>query len=99
MERIDEKKDIEEDTTLISLIEYPSLMRYVGFHGKVIEPELSDLKFAHELQKKLEARGRMKPAADLIIAAMCIHLGATLLTLDRDFMVISEVSDLKVIVE
>jgi hypothetical protein len=98
-ERIKEGKPIHEDIILISLIEYPTLLEYSGFHGKTIEPELVDLKFAHELQKRLAARGRMKGAADLIIAATCIHLGAKLLTRDRDFEDIRKVSDLNVIIE
>ena len=98
-ERIRDGKPIDEDVILISHIEYPMLFEYSGFHGKTIEPDLSDLKLAHELQKRLAARGRMKGAADLIIAATCIHLGATLFTRDHDFEDISKVSDLQVIIK
>jgi predicted nucleic acid-binding protein len=99
IERISEGKPIDEYVCMISLIEYPMLLEYAGFHGKVVEPNLSDLKLAHKLQKRLAVGGRMKPAADLIIAATCLNLGANLLTLDSDFEDIATISELKVILK
>lgn len=82
---------------LISLIKCPKLLDYDGFRGRIVEPDLSDLKFAYELQKKLTIRGKTQGAADLIMAAVCIHLEATLLTSDRHFEEIAKVSKLKVV--
>jgi len=82
---------------MISIIEYPMLADYAHFHGKVLYPELADLELAREIQKKLMERGRMKGAADIIIAATCINTGKSLLTADKDYEEIGKVSQLKIV--
>ncbi len=98
-DRVNEGKPVDEDVSMISIIEYPMLAEYRHFHGKVLYPELADLELARDIQKKLAARGRMKPGADLIIAATCLNTGKTLVTADRDYEEISKVSGLKIVWE
>ena len=95
-DRIGEGEDVDEDVCMISIIEYPLLLEYPRFRGKVLLPELRDFELALDIQRKLVERGRMKPAADLVIAATCINHEEDLVTADRDFQDISKVSDLKV---
>ncbi|MHB8566227.1 MAG: PIN domain-containing protein [Nitrososphaerales archaeon] len=97
VDRISEGKAIDEDVCIISAIEYPRLLEYARFHGKILYPEIADFELALELQNKLKQIGRMKGASDLIIAATCINARQTLLTLDSDFEDISRVSGLKVV--
>ena len=96
IDRAAEGKLIDENVCIITVIEYPMLLEYGRFHGKVLSPESSELQLALELQKKLAKIGRMKSAADLIIAATCINYNEILLTNDSDFYDIAEVSDLKI---
>jgi PIN domain len=96
IDRMREGKKIDENVSMISVIEHPMLMAYARFSGRVLYPELEDLERALELQRKLVERGKMKSSSDLIIAATCINYGETLLTADKDFEDISKVSDLKV---
>jgi predicted nucleic acid-binding protein len=92
-------QEINENVCMISIIEYPLLLEYPRFKGKVLLAELRDFELALEIQRKLMAKGRMKPAADLIIAATCINRGETLRTADSDFEEIRKVSDLKVVLQ
>lgn len=89
-------QEINENVCMISIIEYPPLLEYPRFKGKVLLAELRDFELALEIQRKLMGKGRMKPAADLIISATCINRGETLRTADSDFEEIRKVSDLKV---
>jgi predicted nucleic acid-binding protein len=77
-DRVSEGKPIDEDVSIVSIIEYPAVAEYKYFHGKILYPELADLELARQIQKKLVERGRMKGAADLIISAMCINTGNSL---------------------
>ena len=94
MERVSEGKAINENVSIITLIEYPMLLEYEKFHGEILYPDREDLRLALELQAKLRKIGAMKSAADLIIAATCISNNEPLLTIDRDFGEISDVSNL-----
>lgn len=95
IERVSEGKAIRENATIITVIEYPMILEYKYFYGKIFYPEEEDLNFAVELQNKLREIGRMKGAADLIIAAICINKDEPLLTNDSDFDDIQSVSGLK----
>ncbi len=95
LERVSEGKAIHENTTIITVIEYPMILEYKYFYGKIFYPEAGDLNFAVELQNKLRKIGRMKGSADLIIAAICINKDEPLSTNDSDFDDIQSVSDLK----
>jgi predicted nucleic acid-binding protein len=92
-----EGQEIDENVCMISIVEYPLLLDYTRFKGKVLLAELRDFELALEIQRKLMVKGRMKPAADLIIAATCINLGETLRTADSDFEEIRKVSQLKIV--
>jgi predicted nucleic acid-binding protein len=93
-DRISEGAAIDENVCLVSIIEYPLLLEYLGFKGKVLVAELREFELALDIQRKLMARGKLKPAADLLIAATCISHGETLVTADSDFEEIGKVSAL-----
>ena len=95
IERVNEGKQIDEDVSMMTIIEYPMLLEYARFHGKVLQPEATELELALEIQKRLKEKGRMKNATDLLIAATCINYHEALLTNDSDFGDISDVSDLE----
>ncbi|MDE1762533.1 MAG: DNA-binding protein [Candidatus Micrarchaeota archaeon] len=95
MERTSKGEMINENISMITAIEYPMIFEYDGFCGKILYPEFKDLRLAFNLQKKLERLGRMKGAADLIIAAMCINYSEVLITLDMDFYEIARISSLR----
>ncbi len=87
---------ITDDITIVTLAEYPPIMDYSGFEGRVIYPESEDLDLVVELQEKLRAKGKAKGFADLLIAAICINRNEELHTLDIDFEDICGISNLKV---
>ena len=64
--------------------------------GDIIFPTFGDFILAHRLQLRLMSIGKPKGFADLLIASICINRGERLLTRDRDFLDIAEVSDLQV---
>jgi hypothetical protein len=97
IERVIGGTPIEEDITVITVIEYPTVLGYKGFYGKILYPEEKDLDLAAEIQSKLMKKGVMKGAADLVIAAIAINSGKALLTTDSDFSDISEVSTLRLL--
>lgn len=82
---------------MITVIEYPMILEYAYFRGEILYPETEDLRLVLELQSKLRKIGKMKAAADLIIAATCINKDKTLLTVDSDFEDICRVSELKIV--
>jgi len=77
------------------LIEYPSILEYSRFKGDVIFPTIKDYYTAYEIQKKLMIEGRMKGFADILIASIAINNNEELVTDDKDFIDIAEVSPLK----
>ncbi|MEM4610736.1 MAG: PIN domain-containing protein [Thermoproteota archaeon] len=85
--------------TIVTLVEFPSLLEYSKFQGSVVYPTRSDLDLAVELQLKLRNQGRLKPFSDLLIAAICINRNEDLVTKDADFKEIAEISELKLRVE
>ena len=60
IDRIREGKDIDENVSMISVIEHPMIMDYARFHGRVLYPDLEDLEVALELQRKLVEKGKWK---------------------------------------
>ena len=89
-------KSVHENISFITVIEYPMILEYEKFYGKIFYPDEKDFILALELQRKLRKVGRMKNASDLIIAAMCINNKEGLMTNDSDFDDIADVSDLKI---
>jgi len=53
IELISEGKTINGDASMVSAIEYPRLLEYDGFHGKIIYPDAEDLRLAFDLQRRL----------------------------------------------
>lgn len=95
LDKIRKKEDIRENITVVSMIEYPPILRYIGFKGKIYYPKLEDFKTAYTIQDKLYQVGKMKSFADLILAAICINKKEELVTKDIDFKDIAEASELK----
>ncbi len=93
--RIRRRGTVEESITIITLIEYPSVMEYAGFKGDVIFPTVKDYFLAYDIQRRLMLKGRMKGFADILIASIAINNGEELITDDKDFKDIAEVSSLK----
>ena len=65
IDRVAEGKAIREDITVITAMEYPLILEYKNFYGRIIYPEKEDLDLAVELQSKLGKRGAMKGAETL----------------------------------
>jgi len=93
--RIREKKVINESITVVTLVEYPYILDYAGFNGDIIFPTIKDFYLAYNIQRKLMLRGKMKGFADLLNAAIAINNNEELITNDKDFIDIAEVSELK----
>lgn len=96
LDRIRKRLDIGEDVTVISAIEYPPILEYIGFRGKVFYPRSEEFKLAYEIQERLYRIGKMKGFADLLLASICINRREKLVTKDADFKDIAEASDLEV---
>ncbi|WP_202319180.1 PIN domain-containing protein [Archaeoglobus neptunius] len=94
--RVKIKEEISEDITAVTLVEYPKIIYYKKFYGKILFPDISDFLLAHKLQNELMKVGKPKAFADLVIASIRINRKEELITKDRDFLDIAEVSDLKV---
>lgn len=57
IDRVAEGKAIREGITVITAMEYPLILEYKNFYGRIIYPEKKDLDLAVELQSKLGKRG------------------------------------------
>lgn len=60
IERVSEGRTINENVCMISIIEFPMILEYAGFHGRILYPEMAEMTLALELQRKLKDIGRMK---------------------------------------
>jgi predicted nucleic acid-binding protein len=96
IDKVSEGKEVRENISVMSAIEYPMVLEYKKFYGKVLDCEKQEFALALELQERLRKIGRMKTASDLIIAATCISNKEELLTKDSDFYDIAKVSELKI---
>ncbi len=94
--RIRNGEDIDESITVVSLIEFPYILEYAGFNGKVIFPTLMDYFLAYDIQRRLMSIGKMKGFADILISSITINNNEELVTSDSDFLDIARVSPLKV---
>jgi predicted nucleic acid-binding protein len=95
IERVKGSEPISENTTVITLIEYPPLFEYSKFTGDVLYPAPEDFSEAIELQRRLRKFGMTKGASDLIIATICIRNKEGLITNDGDFKDITKISALR----
>jgi len=96
IDRIRKREEILENITVVTFVEYPKIVLYKKFNGNVIFPTEEDYILAHRIQLKLVKVGKTKPFADVLLASICINRDEELITRDRDFLDIAEVSDLKV---
>lgn len=94
--RIKERRKIDEDLTVVTLAEFPPLLEYKKLYGNVIYPRRGDFDSTVETQQKLRNIGKPKPFSDLLITAICVNRNQELLTKDKDFQDIAQVSNLKV---
>lgn len=96
IDRIKRREEIRENTTAVTFVEYPKIVYYKKFYGKILFPDVEDFMLAHKTQNKLLELGKAKTFADLLIASICINRNEELITKDEDFLDIAKVSDLKV---
>jgi predicted nucleic acid-binding protein len=78
---------------LVTFIEYPRIVYYKHFSGRVIFPLRGDYLLAHKLQLALLKIGRPQAFSDLITAAVVLSRGEELLTYDEDFEEISAAAE------
>ncbi|GEM_PF-238416 len=95
MDRIRGKAEIREDITVVTMVEFPPILRYSKFSGRVIYPVQGDYETAYKLQENLRKIGKPKPFSDLLIASICLNREEELVTSDEDFRDVSQVSKLK----
>jgi len=96
LDRVKLKKEVPENVTVVSVVEWPPLLKYAKFRGKVYYPRLEDFRVAYETQERLYRVGKMMGFADLLLASICVSRNEKLVSNDSDFKNIAEVSDLNV---
>ncbi|RLG53649.1 MAG: DNA-binding protein [Thermoproteota archaeon] len=100
IQRVANGETIDESITSVTLIEFPPIKDYEKFDGKIYFMGEEEQLTAVLLQIKLRKIGSPMSIGDLLIAATCINKNETLLTKDKDFMIIKEVEPtLKVVIE
>ena len=95
IEKVRRREEIKEDITVISIVEFPQILTYRKFSGRIVYPMPEDYELAYKLQLKLMKAGKPKPFSDLLIAAICINRNEELITNDEDFKDIANISNLK----
>ena len=95
IERVRRREEIREDITVVSIVEFPQILAYKKFSGRIVYPMPEDYELAYKLQLKLMKAGKPKPFSDLLIAAICINRNEELLTNDEDFEDLAKISSLK----
>jgi len=95
IERVRRREEIREDITVVSIVEFPQILAYRKFSGRIIYPMPEDYELAYKLQLKLMKARRPKPFSDLLIASICINRNEELITNDEDFEDIANISELK----
>lgn len=96
IDRIRENDEIMDNITEITVLEYPPILKYPKFRGRIHYLRRPDLKLALDIQIKLRKLGNQKPIPDILIASICINRNEELITKDDDFIDIANVSNLKV---
>jgi len=84
------KKDITENITAITYVEYPKIISYKGFKGSIIFPNREEYILAHRIQMKLLEQGKPQQFSDLLIAAIAVTEKEKLITKDKDFEIIQK---------
>ena len=96
IEKIRKKEEIWENATEITVLEYPPILKYLKFYGKIYYLRRSDLNLALKIQIDLRKIGSQKSIPDILIASICINRNEELITNDNDFFDIAKVSNLRV---
>jgi len=91
--RYKKQESIDDDITIVTVIEFPRIMMYKKFTGRVLFPTMDDYVLAYRLQVKLHKMGNPQSFADLLIAAITINRNETLVTADEDFIGIAEAAN------
>ena len=58
IERLKKNEEIYESITEVSLVEYPPVLEYQKFFGKVLVIDRKDILLSLELQRRLRATGK-----------------------------------------
>ncbi|MBS7638690.1 DNA-binding protein [Candidatus Bathyarchaeota archaeon] len=77
----------------MTFVEYPRIVHYKRFRGRVIFPIKGDYLLAHKLQLELLKMGRPQAFSHLLTAAVVVERGEELSTYDEDFEQISAVAE------
>lgn len=64
IERVKRKEEIREDITVVTFVEYPKIVRYKKFYGKILFPDIQDFILAYKIQSELVKLGKAKSFAD-----------------------------------
>ncbi len=93
IDRVRDKKPIQEDITAVTFVEYPRIIFYKHFYGGIIFPIRDDFILAHRIQLELLRMGKPQAFADLLVVAIAINRGEELVTHDRDFTYICQAAE------
>jgi predicted nucleic acid-binding protein len=95
IDKLKNNEQISDNITEVSVIEYPPILSYTKFSGKIFLIQRKDILLTLELQIKLRKTGKPKGLSDLLIAAISINRQEELLSSDEDFEDIVKVCNLK----
>ncbi len=70
IDKVKLRKPINEDITVVTLVEYPKIVYYKYFYGGVVFPIRQDFILAHRLQLELLKVGKPQAFSDSLIAAI-----------------------------
>ncbi|MEM2027738.1 MAG: DNA-binding protein [Candidatus Bathyarchaeia archaeon] len=73
VERAKSRRPINEDITAVTLVEFPRIVYYKLFSGRVIFPIRHDFMLAHRLQLGLLELGKPHALSDLLVASIAIN--------------------------
>ena len=90
IEKVKHKEKIEEDITVLTLIEFPKVAFYERFYGNIVYPEEEDFELASKVQLELLKMGKPQDPVDVLIASIVVNLNVGLTTYDGDFLYIKE---------
>lgn len=92
VDRAKSRIPINEDITAVTLVEFPRIIYYKLFKGKVTFPIRHDFILAHKLQLGLLEVGKPQAFSDLLVASIAINRDEELVTRDQDLEIISSVA-------
>jgi len=100
IDRVKAGRKINENITIVTALEYLTIMNYEKFHGEIFFVTYEDQVMAFTLQKKLREVGKALSVGDLLIASICIKMRETLVTKDKVFKDVAKIApEFKVIIE